>query len=223
MKRLILDNVAYYNETISYRSIKGINATFESGKFYSIVTDKMLDVLLLSILLGLEEPTSGNVIYNETILDNRDDFYAYQKCLGKIIVKEGLLKNLKVIKNYEIILSKPKVSDRMIKQKINQIFDQYKIDKQTLNKKVRELKDEELNEVLFVLAITNDPEIIIINDSFPSIINNKKVLKWLLELCEEKKVTVILLSQDFEVSNIGNELWRFSEGRLNFVRDIENK
>lgn len=223
MKRLILDNIVYYNERISYRKLKDINVTFDSGTLYLIISDKKLDALLLSILIGLEIPASGSIIYNEKILKNKNDFNDYQRSIGTLIINDSLLNNETVMINYELILSDIGLAKTTINERVVKLFNQYEINTNILSKKVKMLSNEERCYMLFILAIVNEPDLIIINDIFHDSKVRKKLLEWLKELCSKNDTTVIFFTQERESLTLADEIWRFNDGRLTFVKKIEDK
>lgn len=220
MKRLVVDKISYYNDTISYRKLKNINAVFESGKIYSILSDGIMDALLLSMLAGMDKPIQGKLIYNETLLINDLDYHAYQKHMGLLVFREHLLENVKVKKNFELILPNYDIFDFAA---VFKAFNEYKIDIGILEKKVKLLSDEEREDVLFILAIIHKPDIIIVNDVLKKTNLRAKLLCRLAKLCSDSATTILFLTHDRELSDYGDELWRFNDGRLNFVKMIKNK
>ena len=108
MATIHLENIKkqFNQNTTTMPVLSGITYTFDSGRTYALTgvsgTGKST---LLSILAGLEAPTTGNVYYNNSsmsTLTNKEKNYLLNKTVGLIFQMPYLIQELSVLENVMI-------------------------------------------------------------------------------------------------------------------------
>ncbi|WP_278599782.1 ATP-binding cassette domain-containing protein [Clostridium tertium] len=124
--------------------LKNINVEFEKGKVY-VITGKSGSgkSVLLGIISGLDDCTSGNIIYKEKNLkDINRDVYR-NSCIGAIFKDYNLLSNTTILDNISLPINRKRKREPDKRELIEDILNVVGIDKGKLNIKVERLSDEE--------------------------------------------------------------------------------
>ncbi len=221
MSILALDKVSYQYEGAKKNVLKNITIQFEHGKLYVIMGKSGAGKsTLLSLISGLDQSTSGDVLFNEKCLRqvDRDNYRA--KSIGVIFQGYNLLINATALEN--IILSM-NISGSHIKNKKQfamNLLEKVGIDQETANRKVLKLSGGEQQRVGIARALSHNPGIVIADEPTGNLDGDteENIKSILQSLAHKENKCVIVVTHSKQVSKYADELWGLNQGNLVFVK-----
>jgi len=220
MKCLEINDVTYRYEGSTTDVLKNINATFESGKVYTIIGQSGAGKsTLLSLISGLDLCTEGNILYGGKSLRgiDRDEYRA--KCIGVIFQGFNLLLNSTAVYNITLSMniSESDIKDRQAKKEIAYtILNKVGIDRETADRKILRLSGGEQQRVGIARALSHDPDVIIADEPTGSLDaeTEEAVLGILTRLAHEDNKCVIIVTHSDNVTAVADVVYKINEGKL---------
>lgn len=215
-------DVEYKYKNSNKLILKDINVEFEKGKVYVIKGKSGSGKsVLLGIISGLDDCTSGNIIYKEKNLKYINRGVYRNSCIGVIFKDYNLLSNTTILDN--ILL--PMIDGRKKKQKKRELIDDILkivgIDKSKLNIKVEKISDEEKKKVCIAKALCNNPELIISDDIIENCNDKeeKNIIDIFIELAHKYNKCVIVATNSYIFGSYADELWGMINGKLMYIKE----
>lgn len=201
--------------------LKNINVEFEKGKVY-VITGKSGSgkSVLLGIISGLDDCTSGNIIYKEKNLkDINRDVYR-NSCIGAIFKDYNLLSNTTILDNISLPINRKRKREPDKRELIEDILNVVGIDKGKLNIKVERLSDEEKKRVYIAKALSNNPDLIISDDIIENCDDKEEqtIIDIFIELAHKYNKCVIVATNSYKFASYADELWAMSNGKLIYIK-----
>lgn len=218
---LTLKNVAYQYEGAKKPVIKNISMEFEPNKIYAIMGKSGAGKsTVLSIISGLDIPTSGDILYKDKNLKEIDrDFYRAQN-IGVIFQSYNLLINATALENIILSMNISGSKERDKKQYALSLLEKVGIDKDTANRKVLRLSGGEQQRIGIARALSHNPDIIIADEPTGNLDGDteENIMKLLQNLAHNEGKCVIVVTHSKQVSKYADELWGLNQGNLVFVK-----
>lgn len=178
---------------------------------------------LLNVLSGLDRPTSGKIIFN-----GKEDIAKYSESkitkfrkdnLGFIFQTYNLLEHLNVYENVLVGASLGKNKD---KKHIENIIDVVGLSKH-IKKYMHELSGGEQQRVSIARAIVKNPKIMFADEPTGALDEKtgKKVLETLVKINEKLGTTVIIVTHNPGIAQIGDRVLHVNSGKIDKI--IENE
>ena len=208
--------------------LKGLSFVIDSGDFTMIIGPSGCGKsTLLHIILGLEEPTSGEItflgkrLYDHTNEDDRSDFR--KNNIGMVYQMSNWIKSLTVQENvaFPLLLQgmeKPKALMTAL-EKLRRIgMDGWAHYIPT------ELSSGQQQRVALARAMINDPKVIIADEPTGNLDYDagQGVMALLKEMNEKMGKTVIMVTHDLEYSVYANKIVRMKDGEIVDIHDKSN-
>ena len=199
------------------KALNGINLTIKEGEFVSIIGPSGSGKsTLLNMLGALDIPDSGkiNVAGKDLKSDKKlNKFRAEQ--IGFIFQLHNLIPNINVRENIEIPMYTQKLSSSKMKERSLKLLEDVGLyDKADIlpNK----LSGGERQRVAIARALANNPSIILADEPTGSLDSNtsNKILKLLIDLHKNKKVTLIIVTHDMNVAKLANRYIEVLDGKI---------
>lgn len=183
--------------------LKNINYEFEKGKFYAITgrsgTGK---TTLLSLMSGLDTPTSGRIMYEDNDISKIDEDEYRSKKVGVVFQSFNLLPHLTALENVELSMdiSGLKLANKR-KVAIN-LLEQVGLDLQKANRRILKLSGGEQQRVAIARAISYNPEVVLADEPTGNLDHKteKQIIDVLLNLAHEKNKCVIVVTHSKDVA-----------------------
>ena len=200
------------------KALNGINLTIKEGEFVSIIGPSGSGKsTLLNMLGALDIPDSGviNVAGKDLKSDKKlNKFRAEQ--IGFIFQLHNLIPNINVRENIEIPMYTQKLSSSKMKERSLKLLEDVGLyDKADIlpNK----LSGGERQRVAIARALANNPSIILADEPTGSSLDSNtsnKILKLLIDLHKNKKVTLIIVTHDMNVAKLANRYIEVLDGKI---------
>lgn len=183
--------------------LKNINYEFEKGKFYAITgrsgTGK---TTLLSLMSGLDTPTSGRIMYEDNDISKIDEDEYRSKKVGVVFQSFNLLPHLTALENVELSMDISGLKlDNKRKVAIN-LLEQVGLDLQKANRRILKLSGGEQQRVAIARAISYNPEVVLADEPTGNLDHKteKQIIDVLLNLAHEKNKCVIVVTHSKDVA-----------------------
>lgn len=109
MSTLTLDNIIYAYPGGTSNVLNGINYQFQPGKFYAIVGQSGAGKsTLLGLLAGLDEPTSGRILFDDHDIAEQGYSYHRKHTISLVFQNYNLIDYLTPLENLKLV--NPKVT-----------------------------------------------------------------------------------------------------------------
>ena len=199
------------------KALNGINLTIKEGEFVSIIGPSGSGKsTLLNMLGALDIPDSGviNVAGKDLKSDKKlNKFRAEQ--IGFIFQLHNLIPNINVRENIEIPMYTQKLSSSKMKERALKLLEDVGLyDKADIlpNK----LSGGERQRVAIARALANNPSIILADEPTGSLDckTSNKILKLLIDLHKDKKVTLIIVTHDMDVAKLADRYIEVLDGKI---------
>lgn len=199
------------------KALNGVNLTIEDGEFVSIIGPSGSGKsTLLNMLGALDIPDSGtiNVAGHDLKSSKKLNEFRSQK-IGFIFQLHNLIPNISVVENVEIPMFTQKMSSKEMRSKALKLLDDVGLkDKEGIlpNK----LSGGERQRVAIARALANDPSIILADEPTGSLDSktSSKILKQLIDLHEDKNVTLIIVTHDMDVAKLADRVIEVLDGEI---------
>jgi len=217
MKCLEMANVTYRYDGSADAVLKGVSATFESGKVYAIIGESGAGKsTLLSLISGLDTCKGGEIYYNGKTLRelDRDEYRA--RSIGVVFQSYNLLLNSTAVYNITLSMS---ISESGIKGRkakkdyAYSLLDKVGIDRETADRKILKLSGGEQQRVGIARALSHDPDVIIADEPTGNLDaeTEKAVLEIFSRLAHEENKCVIIVTHSENVTAIADVVMGISK------------
>ena len=199
------------------KALNGINLTIKEGEFVSIIGPSGSGKsTLLNMLGALDIPDSGkiNVAGKDLKSDKKLNKFRSEQ-IGFIFQLHNLIPNITVRENIEIPMYTQKLSSSKMKERALKLLEDVGLyDKADIlpNK----LSGGERQRVAIARALANNPSIILADEPTGSLDSktSNKILKLLIDLHKDKKVTLIIVTHDMNVAKLANRFIEVLDGEI---------
>jgi len=210
---LKLDKICYHYKKDEKNILNNVCANFEVGKFTTIVGPSGSGkTTMLSILAGMDVPTSGTIMIDEENLAGMDlDFYRREK-ISMIFQAFHLFPLLTVMENvcYPADLDVAKAKELLISVGISE-------EKQ--NRYPSNLPGGEQQRVAIARSLSTKAKVILADEPTGNLdqTNSKAIVSMLKNLAHEKGYAVVVVTHDLDIAKEADAVYRMSDGQLSLT------
>ncbi|MCL2188503.1 MAG: ABC transporter ATP-binding protein [Defluviitaleaceae bacterium] len=214
---LRLENVCYRYHKKKMDVLHDINYNFNKGLVYAIMGHSGSGkTTLLSLLARLDNPTKGNIFYNDCDI-KKINLNVYRARYVSIIFQSyNLLYKYSALDNVLMALN----VSRFCGDKINHassILDTINLAKEKHTRTVTNLSGGEQQRVATARAIASNADIILADEPTGNLdsINTRQVMDMLLGLKEKHQKCVIIVTHDERIADQADVIINIDDGKLN--------
>ncbi|MDY3947063.1 MAG: ABC transporter ATP-binding protein [Ezakiella sp.] len=223
---LKVENLKRYYKTndVEVRALDGVSFDVEKGEFISIIgASGSGKSTLLHLLGGLDYPTSGKVLIDDTdIYALKDDVRTIfrRRNIGFVFQAYNLLPMLNVYEN--IIIPFGLDGDKVDKKYVDSVIDILEISDQKY-KMPNELSGGQQQRVAIARALVTKPSLILADEPTGNLDSksSSQVVYLLKKINKELGNTILMITHDDAVAQAAEKTLRIEDGRL--VRDNESQ
>ncbi|MDF2698606.1 MAG: hypothetical protein K0Q49_162 [Haloplasmataceae bacterium] len=213
-----LQNISksYYIGNNEIPVLQGIDLTFESGEFVSILGPSGGGkTTLLNIIGGLDNYTDGDLIIKgkSTKQFKTNDWDAYRNnSVGFIFQNYNLIQHITILENVEMGMTLSGINSKERKKKAIQLLEQVGL-KEHIYKKPNILSGGQKQRVAIARALANDPEIILADEPTGALdtVTSTQILDILNEISKDKLVIMVTHNPEL-ASHYSTRIIRLTDG-----------
>ena len=199
------------------KALNGINLTIHDGEFVSIIGPSGSGKsTLLNMLGALDVPDSGSIeVAGQNLGDDKKLNEFRSQKIGFIFQLHNLIPNISVRENVEIPMYTQKMSSGEMKSRALKLLDDVGL-KDKADILPNKLSGGERQRVAIARALANDPSIILADEPTGSLDSktSSKILRLLIDLHEDKNVTLIIVTHDMDVAKLADRVIEVLDGEI---------
>lgn len=198
--------------------LKGINATFESGKFYAIVGESGSGkTTFLSLLSALDEIQSGDILYNGESIKKIGSQNFRLRYSNIVFQAFNLIKYMTARENVEVGVDfTGNKSSKSEKEYAYELLDQVGITRSEADRLVQKLSGGQQQRVAIARSMAGDVPIILADEPTGNLdeVTESKVLGLFRELADSGKIVIIVTHSQKVASHASATVYRMKGGKL---------
>lgn len=199
------------------KALNGVSLTIANGEFVSIIGPSGSGKsTLLNMLGALDVPDSGSInVAGEDLSSSKQLNRFRGEKIGFIFQLHNLIPNISVVENVEIPMFTQKLSSKEMRVKALKLLDDVGL-KDKAEILPSKLSGGERQRVAIARALANDPSIILADEPTGSLDSktSSKILKQLIDLHEDKNVTLIIVTHDMDVAKLADRVIEVLDGEI---------
>ena len=217
MSNMVLKNVSYaYRNTVT-PAVKNVSCEFENGCFYAIIGPSGSGKsTMLSMLAGLDLPTSGEVSFQgESLADMDLDRYR-RESVTMIFQAFHLFPLMTVLENVCYPMELCGVHTKKAKERARPLLESVGISAEKHDRFPANLSGGEQQRVAIARALATGAKTVLADEPTGNLdaANTVNVIEILRALAREKDYCVVVVTHDSEVSEMADVVYRMKDGVL---------
>jgi putative ABC transport system ATP-binding protein len=217
MNAVDMKNVYKSYENGNIKALNGIDLTIADGEFVSIIGPSGSGKsTLLNMLGALDIPDSGsiNVAGHDLTTSKKLNEFRAEK-IGFIFQLHNLIPNISVVENIEIPMFTQKLSSKEMRANALKLLGDVGLEDKA-DIMPNKLSGGERQRVAIARALANNPSIILADEPTGSLDSktSSKILKQLIDLHEDKNVTLIIVTHDMDVAKLADRVIEVLDGEI---------
>lgn len=205
---------------------KGVNLDIPRGKMTVIIgrSGEGKSVLLKQVI-GLLEPTSGEVIVDGVDITklSEDKLEQYYKKMGYVFQFAALLDSLNVYQNIGVTLIEKGMKKKEVLPIVEEKLSLVNLQKDTLFKYPSELSGGMRKRVGLARTLVTNPEIILYDEPTTGLdpITSRVIHELMFDMQKRLNITSVVISHDLELFNYADHVALLHEGIIKYVGDAK--
>lgn len=209
----------YNKENIPVYALNEVDLTIEAGEFTSIVGPSGSGkTTMLNIIGGLDKPTDGNVVVNNTDLGTLSDsqlidFRLYH--IGFVFQAFNLIPVLTALENISFLLQMQGRSDKECRERSEELLVSVGL-KDRMHNRPNQLSGGQQQRVAVARALASKPDFVLADEPTASLDSKSSgnLLDMMLNLNEEQNVTFIFSTHDPRVIKRARRVVMLEDGQI---------
>ena len=198
--------------------LKNINLVFPEEGLFSIVGKSGCGKsTLLNILMGIEKPTSGKVYFNgKDISKMKDKTFSLYHLQGVSLVFQhyNLFDDLTAYENVILPLEMSGKSSKEIKEKADELFNQFNLGK-LAKRKVKNLSGGEKQRIAILRSLITDPAAILCDEPTGALdYENSREIMGILSKISKKKLVIMVSHNKQLVDEFSDYVLTLKDGEI---------
>jgi putative ABC transport system ATP-binding protein len=199
------------------QALRGVDLTVTEGEFLAISGPSGSGKsTLLQLIGGLDSPTSGEVLFKNSILGSAIDLDTYRSLhVGFIFQAFHLIPTLRAIENVQVPMLSVKSSSKERAQKAESLLVEMGL-QHRLNQYPNELSAGERQRVAIARALANNPAILVADEPTGNLdsVNSARIMEMLTDIQKKRGMTLIIVTHENDIANSAPQHIRFRDGRV---------
>ena len=212
-------NKIYDADTIPVHAVNNVSLEFQEGEFSAIIGPSGCGkTTLLNLLGGLDAPTDGEVIINETnitTLSSSEIIDFRLRNIGFVFQAYNLVPVLTAKENVEFIMQLQGVPKQEREARVLQLFEQIGL-KDRINSRPSKLSGGQQQRVAVARALASKPKFILADEPTANLDSKStnNLLDIMLKLNEVENTTFIFSTHDSRVIDRARRLITLEDGKV---------
>jgi len=215
MSILKLDKLSFAYNGSKTDVLKDLSYEFEEGKIYAIVGKSGAGkTTLLSLLSGLCQPNSGDIIINDESIGKMDKYNYRSKYVGVIFQNFNLLPKLTALENVILSMDIAGLKNVGKKEKAMDLLKKVGLSEDEANRRVLKLSGGQQQRVAMARALSYDPKIVLADEPTGNLDSEtqSEIIEIFKRLAKVENKCVIIVTHSKEVARQADEIYSLSAG-----------
>lgn len=209
-------------------ALRGVNLSIHSGEFITVLgTSGGGKTTLLNIIGTIDKPSKGDVYICGLRIkySTKDQLLASIRLnkLGFVFQTFNLIGSLTALENVELPMQlRGKLPRDQIRKRAVSLLEEVGLGSR-LDHFPNMLSGGEQQRVTIARAISNNPSILLLDEPTGDLDTRSTdiVMKILLDLNIQKKITMIMVTHDVSLKTFANRVVRMADGKISKIEDID--
>ncbi len=198
-------------------ALRGVDLSIAQGEFLAISGPSGSGKsTLLQLLGGLDTPTGGQILFENTVLDttfNLDDYRSHR--VGFIFQAFYLLPTLRAIENVQVPMLAVSQDAHNRAERAEALLCEMGLHHR-LNQYANELSAGERQRVAIARALANHPSILLADEPTGNLdsVNSTRIMEILTGIQKQRGMTLIVVTHENEIAHAAARQIRLRDGRI---------
>jgi putative ABC transport system ATP-binding protein len=210
-------NVTKHYEEGRIQALRGVDLVVSAGEFVAIRGPSGSGKsTLLHLLGGLDQPSSGEILFRGHSLANSFDLDAYRsRRVGFIFQAFHLLPTLRALENVQVPMFETKLSLRERGEKAAVLLREVGLE-QRFHQYPNQLSAGERQRVAIARSLANDPEILLADEPTGNLDseNSTKIMAMLAGIQARRKMVLVVVTHEAAIAQLAQRTIQIRDGRI---------
>jgi putative ABC transport system ATP-binding protein len=210
-------NVTKHYDEGRIEALRGVDLAVNAGEFVAITGPSGSGKsTLLHLLGGLDQPTSGEVLFRGHNLANAFDLDAYRsQRVGFVFQAFHLLPTLRAIENVQVPMFETAASARARERKAEQLLCEVGLEHR-LRQYPNQLSAGERQRAAIARSLANDPEILLADEPTGNLDseNSAKIMAVLAGIQAQRGMLLVVVTHEAGIAQMAQRTLHLRDGRI---------
>jgi len=217
MSALTLTNVTYQYRGAKSKAVSNVNCLFERDKVYAIIGPSGSGKsTLLSMMAGLDLPTEGDIVFDDSSLASIDLDRYRRESIAMIFQMFHLLPLLTVIENVCYPMELCGITPADARPRAESLLQSVGITKEQTSRFPQRLSGGEQQRVAIARSLAMGAKLLLADEPTGNLdsANTKNIMDILHALAHNENRCVIIVTHDLEIAESADVVFRMKDGEL---------
>jgi putative ABC transport system ATP-binding protein len=199
------------------QALRGVDLAVNASEFVAITGPSGSGKsTLLQLLGGLDQPTSGEILFRGQSLANSFDLDSYRsRRVGFIFQAFHLLPTLRAVENVQVPMFETRLSVRARQEKAAELLREVGLEHR-LQQYPNQLSAGERQRTAIARSLANDPEILLADEPTGNLDteNSAKIMALLTGIQAQRKMTLIVVTHETAIAQLAQRTIQIRDGRI---------
>jgi ABC-type lipoprotein export system ATPase subunit len=210
-------NVSKHYDDGRIQALRGVDLAVSAGEFVAITGPSGSGKsTLLHLFGGLDQPTSGEILFRGRTLANSFDLDAYRsRRVGFIFQAFHLLPTLRALENVQVPMFETKLSLREREEKAAALLCEVGLEHR-LRQYPNQLSAGERQRAAIARSLANDPEILLADEPTGNLDseNSDKVMALLTGIQAKRNMVLVVVTHEAAIAQLAHRSVHIRDGRV---------
>ena len=197
--------------------LKDLSMDIQDGEFISVIGGSGSGkTTVLKLINGLLIPDQGEIYVQDKAI-RKVDQNELRRNIGYVIQSIGLFPHMTIEENIGYVLSLTKQDSALIQERVKEMMDIMKLEKQLLTRYPDELSGGQKQRVGIARALASHPKILLMDEPFGAVdeITRHSLQDEILRIYHELHITIFFITHDIrEALRLGTRVMIMKDGNI---------
>ena len=215
-------NYSYIDGGYERQILKDLSCEFEAGKFYTILGPSGSGkTTLLSIISGLDTANSGNIYFEDRLIEKKDLAKYRRNCISIVFQQYNLIGYLTALENVELAMTETDNSIPKDKKTVAyNLLERFGIVRTKADRLVGQLSGGEQQRVAIARSLASNVNLIFADEPTGNLdtATENEIIDIFKQLAHEYGKTIIVVTHSDTVSAMSDQRLLLKDGKLNRIK-----
>lgn len=215
-------NYSYIDGGYERQILKDLSCEFEAGKFYTILGPSGSGkTTLLSIISGLDTANSGNIYFEDRLIEKKDLAKYRRNCISIVFQQYNLIGYLTALENVELAMTETDNSIPKDKKTVAyNLLERFGIVSTKADRLVGQLSGGEQQRVAIARSLASNVNLIFADEPTGNLdtATENEIIDIFKQLAHEYGKTIIVVTHSDTVSAMSDQRLLLKDGKLNRIK-----